>query len=204
MAITDKGEQIYDTLVTDVFVNSPNVKEYVMCFVSEMDRLFEELENVYYGRLIDDAVGVQLDWIGNILNRSRAIPLPRISFGFVGASNVDGFSDEAAPAVGGTFFGEGDAGFDVTPLADDEYRRVLKSIAFIAASQTNDINTVYKSIAIVLGRVPQTFEIVATGNDRSMRLDFAISEVSSTESLLVQYMTRYFVPVGTELIIDRV
>ena len=80
--VSNKGTEIFDRLRLLQYENSPNLKEYINAYVAEMDILFEEIEKVYQGRFIENAMGRQLDIIGIILDEPRGINLPTQFFGF--------------------------------------------------------------------------------------------------------------------------
>ena len=143
-----------DAMLLSQYQNSPNLREHLMCYVSELDLLFEEMQNVYYGRFLANAVGAQLDVIGIILQQHRSIILGEEYFGFNGAPGATKMADGANPNDGGVFFSADNAGLEVTPLTDTMYRRVLEVIAFLTNKDSLDINTVYKVVTMILNRVP--------------------------------------------------
>ena len=108
--IKNKGEQIMDAMLLSQYQNSPNLREHLMCYVSELDLLFEEMQNVYYGRFLANAVGAQLDVIGIILQQHRSIILGEEYFGFNGAPGATKMADGANPNDGGVFFSADNAG----------------------------------------------------------------------------------------------
>ena len=72
---TDKGKQIMEGLLLNQYQNSPLLQEYMMAFIAELDLLFEQTEEVYLGRFLENAVGKQLDIIGIILQQTRSVIL---------------------------------------------------------------------------------------------------------------------------------
>ena len=99
----DKATQIMESMLLQQYQNSPNLKEYMGCFIAELDILFAETERVYLGRFIEYAFGAQLDVLGIILGQSRAVELPTAWFGFTDAGTITipgiaGFSDETTPS----------------------------------------------------------------------------------------------------------
>jgi hypothetical protein len=174
-----------------------------MAFISEFDFLFESIQQVYEGRLLENAVGEQLDIIGVILGQSRSVILPQFWFGFVGALDVTKMADEATPAEGGMFKSEGVGAGAVTPLDDETYRRLLKAKASLLNSETIDVNTTYHFVSVLLGMIPGTFKLTDLGS-RKMELTLANSEVSDTNLSLILYATKYFVPAGVTFTINQV
>jgi hypothetical protein len=213
--VEDKGTQIMEAMILDEYRDSPNLKEYMSCFLAELDLLFAETEKVYLGRMLEYATGVQLDVIGEVLRLKRAIELPNTWFGFsddgvVTIPGIAGMADENDPLNGGQFRDENNAGFEITPLDDLTYRRALATKAMCNNLYTADINTVYEVITMLLGRVIADMELrtsqtsittVSTG--RTVELRVASSEISIREGALVEYMSRYFIPTGTVFILNR-
>ncbi len=213
-ATTDKGKQIMEGLLLNQYANSPDLKEFIMAFVAEMDLLFEQIEEVYLGRFIENAVGRQLDIIGIILQQPRAVVLPSIWFGFSDNGfippKVDGMADAAEPAVGG-LFRDGNFGGAVTPLDDTTYRRVLLARGIIANRDTADINLAYYAISTLLGRIPSTFELRDADSNtpntvprRVIDLLLSSKDVTERDELLIYYMSKYFIPAGTTFKITKV
>ncbi len=159
-AITlDKGTQIFDRMIIDKYQNSPNFKEYAGAFVSEMDLLFEQIERVYLGRFLKNAVGRQLDIIGIILGQERSVSLPIAFFGMSdnGTPSVpmDKLADEAYPADGGLFKDENQLAYTIVPLSDTIYRRLLTAKAFLSTKSTIDTNITYYALSMLLGSTPR-------------------------------------------------
>jgi len=203
MIVTDKGKQVMEGLLLNQYQNSPNLQEYLMAFISELDFLFETTQRVYEERFLDKAVGAQLDVIGIILQQPRTVILPELWFGFQGGLNVDKMANESAPAIGGMFKDEATGYGDITPLSDVHYRRLLMAKASIMNSTTIDINTAYHVISLLLERVPSNFKIEDLGS-RSIQLTISTTNVSDTEVSLILYATKYFVPAGITFTINKV
>lgn len=192
-----------DKMILNQYQNSPNMREFYMAFVTEMDYLFEQIETVYLGRLIEYAAGSQLDVIGIILQQSRAVELPTLYFGFQGAVGATKMAGESAPAEGGVFRSEDNVGFEVTPLDDATYKRLLIAKSHAMNSSTADINLAYKVISTLLGRIPATFELNTMATKHvELKVDFA--HVSGAEVSLIYYATKYFVPAGVTFTILQV
>ena len=201
--VTNKGELIMEGLLLNQYQNSTNLKEYMMAFVSEMDYLYKEIQEVYLGRFLALAVGKQLDVIGVILNQSRSVTLNSIWFGFQNATTAhDGMADENTPSDGGLFKSE-NLTQEITPLSDSVYRRVLLMIALLSTRDSCDINLVYSSVITLLGRVPSSISLVDLGNRRT-ELNLPSGEVTDSEVLLIEVMEPYFMPMGVPLNINRI
>ena len=165
---------------------------------------------MYYGRFIDLAVGTQLDVIGIILQQQRSVILPTVFFGFQGALDVAGMSDEATPAIGGIFKDENIGDGEITALDDITYRRMLLAKAALLNRETCDLTLTYFVIGTLLNRAPSVFELrdsdSGVGGIDNRRVDLLISggDVSDQEIGLILYMTKYFVPAGVTFTITQV
>lgn len=203
---TTKGTEIMEAMLLDQYKESTNLKEYYKAFIAEMDILFEEISKVYLGRTLEYATGYQLDVIGRILQQERTIELPRLYFGFSGATGVAGMADESALSFGGVFLGENSLGFVVTPLDDITYRKVLRVKALVGMkSQGNrpEVDEVYNLITILIGKVPKTFQLEELA-DRVLQLTVASNEIGPADLQLIDYMSRYFTPLGAKFTIIQV
>lgn len=200
---TTKGTETMEGLLLSQYANSPNMKEYFGAFISELDILFEQADEVYLGQMLEFAVGSQLDVIGVILDQSRNVELPSFWFGFQGAPDVAKMSDEAFPTDGGLFQDENFSGFVTTPLDDATYRKVLIAKAICNNLQTCSINDAYYIIQTLIGFIPAVFSIVEV-SPRFMQLNIAAVEVNMNSTALVNYMAKYFVPNGVTFSISRV
>lgn len=207
--VTDKGKQIMEGMLLSQYTNSPKLQEYFMAFIAELDLLFQQNAEVYYGRFIELAVGEQLDVIGIILQQQRSVILPTLFFGFQGVPDVSGMTDEATPAIGGIFKDENIGEGEITALDDLTYRRMLLAKAALLNRETNTLSLAYFVIGTLLDRAPSVFEIrdsdSGIGLDKR-RVDLLISgtAVSDQELGLILYMTKYFVPAGTSFTITQV
>ncbi len=188
-----KGTNILERLLLSQYKDSPNLLEYYSCFITEVDTLFKSIEDTYLGMLLESAVGDQLDKIGLILGQDRLVNLPEVYFGFEGSTLSEGFSDDAAPQSGGTFLDENS--ISTNKLDDATYRKVLLVKAIVTNRDTSDINLAYYLVSVVLGRVPFTFRIEDLGN-RDVKLTLGINEVSTNEALLIEFISKFFVPLG--------
>jgi len=203
MAILDKGEQILDNLLLSQYKSSPILKQYLMAYIGEMDYLFQNIEEVYLGRMLDSAIGVQLDIIGVILNQSRNIDIQTIYFGFQGAPAIDGFGDTADPQVGGVFKSLEQGSFTVDPLDDAVYRRVLYCKANLLNRDDISIELIYESINILFNRVPKHI-VVTEPASMKVNLELLGTDTRNDELLLISYMAKYFIPAGVTFTISTI
>lgn len=201
-----RGTQVMEGLLLTQYQNSENLKEYYGAFFKEMDFLFEQIEEVYFGRYIEEAVGEQLDKIGRILNQSRSVPLQEVYFGFRDANGgiVDGFADESSPTLGGLFLSEEQDGYTVVPLDDTRYRRVLMTLGIVLNQDASHINLLYYLVSSLLGKAPAYLRIIETA-PQELTLNVEATDVTPTEQgLLYYFITKYLVPTGTSILINRV
>lgn len=198
---TTKGTEMMESLLLSQYKSSTNLKAYISAFTAEMDVLFEQTSKVYLGRTLEYASGHQLDVIGRILGQSRNIELSPFWFGFVGASGSAAMADEAVPAAGGLFLSEDDVGYTITPLADHEYVRLLRAKAMLhGIDLVEPVSRVflYEVLVILMGFVPKTFTLTELPN-RNLQLDLDDAEVPLRDKQLINYASRYFLPLGAKL-----
>lgn len=208
-AVTDKATQIMDKLLLTYLTDKPNMREFLLAFVAEMDYLMEQINEVYLGRFLENAVGEQLDVIGIILQQNRRVVLPSVYFGFQGATGgIAGMADENAPATGGIFRSGNDFEGDEAPLTDTQYKRLLLVKAFCMNGKTSSVNQIYFYIQTLLGRSPSYMELEQVNtagsnlDSRIVILNLSSQEVTIAEVSLVTYASKYFVPAGTSFTIQ--
>jgi hypothetical protein len=210
-AVTDKATQIMDKMLLTYLVDKPNLREYLLAFISEVDFLLEHTNEVYLGRFLQNAVGEQLDVIGIILNQNRRIVLPKINFGFEGADGaIAGMSDESSPAKGGTFRNEEEQSGGEIPLTDSQYRRLLLVRASCMNKETSSTNQFYHYLQTLFGRAPSFMELEqsstvgSTLDSRVIILRLKSAEMANDEVSLAEYAAEFFIPAGTSLSIQLI
>jgi len=198
---TVKGVEIMLGMLLDQYQNKPLLLAYFKAFFEEMDNLFSQLDAVYLGRTIEQAVGVQLDILGVIIDQSRQIALANLFFGFQGAGEK--MAASATPADGGIFKGSESEGFVTVPLTDAVYRRLLLAKSQVHNRHAISINQMYSAVSTLLGRTPRRLELQSTG---LRQLDLVMSQEDTTaqDEQLVQYLAQYIIPLGTTLVVSRV
>lgn len=213
---TDRGTAIMKLMLLDQYQDSPNLLQYFGAYFKELDMLFEQLESVYVGRFLENAIGKQLDIIGVILGQSRGIPVDAIWFGFqdepVGSppDGIDGMATEASPQEGGVFRSDDQLGFDVTPLDDITYRSVLYAIAKVSNRDTCDLDLAYEVVTILLGRKHSVLlirtpdSLVNPTPSQTIELDLSVLEASDAQVELLSYMSKYFVPTGITFTVNLI
>ena len=207
MVNTTKGTDLANRLLLMQYQPSPIYNQYKAAFVDEMDLLFEQVERVYLGRFIENAVGTQLDIIGIILDEDRDVSLPTQFFGFSnnGAiiANVASFADEATPAEGGVFRSEEQTSTSNSSLGDIVYRKLLLAKAYLSTQQVCSFDVAYHALATLLGRVPVKFELTSIGA-RQVQLEVDSTDVSLNDVSYISYFSQYLVPLGTSFTINRI
>ena len=214
---TDKGAKLRDGLLISQYGDSPILSAYIGAYTSEMDWLFENIEAVYLGRMLEYAVGANLDVIGIILDEPRTVELPTQYFGFKDESSspesgVDGFADESAATDGGIFKDESQGEGTSLPLGDSEYRRLLLAKALVSNRTESGIDGCYKIISTLLGRTPSgmkllTSDTLVDGNlvsGRNIELQLLRSDTTIADDALVTYFGRYLAPMGSEFTVTRI
>jgi len=201
-SITDKGTQIMDGLMLRQYHESPNMTQYLHAYVEEMDDLFCAIEDVYFGRFLETAIGAQLDVICVILQQSRNIDLGSVYFGFQGATGATSFGSTTDPLVGGTFKSLNQGSALITPLSDEVYRKVLTCKGALLNSDTSSIEDIYHSVTILIGRVPTKMIITEPAN-LQVQLELDVATIRDEDELLLLFMARYFIPTGVTFTIIK-
>ena len=209
--ITDKGTQLMERMLLMQYSNSTNLKEYIGAFVSEMDYLFQQIEEVYQGRFIKNAVGRQLDIIGIILDEERGINLPRQFFGFSDSNNgspipfpnTAKMADKSSPTDGGIFRSSEQSFTNNYVLSDTEFRRLLYAKATLLTRDECSRDNAYYIMSLLLGRFPRIMQIEEPA-PRRLLINFSTEDVSMADVALISYFGKYLIPLGTSLTIQRV
>lgn len=206
---TTKGTDIMDAMMLSQYSGSVNLRTYMLAFVEEMDYLFEQTEEVYLGRMLEFAVGRQQDVLGIILDQPRTVSISKGYFGFVGAGLPGKMADEASPAIGGYFKGEGEENYAVTPLDDDTYRRLLLAKAYANTLSNASIEETYQMVIQLLGHVPRKIQLLTSASilgtvaARTVELQLSSEDTSISDAALIDYFSKFMVPLGTTFLINR-
>ena len=200
MGSSNTGTELMESLLLNQYQNSKNLKEYFGCYFKEMDFLFEQIESVYFGRLIEFAEGAQLDIIGKILNQKRSVVLPTQWFGLsdngVPPTNVLGMADENIPFAGGLFKDESQGTDPTAPLSDTKYRRLLLAKAHIMNNDVSDLNLLYSVAIIILGRVPPYMKVLEPLPSTVVMYMDSNNVTTEEISLLEYFADKYLIPSG--------
>lgn len=184
---------IMEEMLLSQYRNSPNLKEYLGCYMAELDELFVQMESVIDGRLLDNATGYSLDIIGRILVCSRGIEVPVGYFGFEGADGAKKMANRATPTDGGIFLSQGKRLSTTTALSDTSYRRLLKARAYCITRESFSIDDLCTVIELIVGRtIPQT--VVESGMALDLRIRSA--NLTSGERIIIRAVKDWFIPMG--------
>jgi len=194
MSYSTRGTDTMKAMLLSQYVCSPNVQEYLLAYVTEMDLLFKSINDVYWGRFLETAVGAQLDIIGDILQQSRSINIPTEYFGFLGAVGANSFNE-------GVFKSSTETGYTVTPLNDTVYRKVLKARALIMTEKVFSEDVIYNAITEIIGTRYPTMKITNLGYEVSLTLPAAV-DVSTV--VLIIAISSWLIPMAYKLTITTV
>jgi len=197
-----RAYDLMEIMILDQYTNSVNLKTYMKAYLDELDILMEQTHLLYLGRMLEFAEGRQLDIIGEILQQSRSIIIDVPGegwFGFQLAPDVLGFGNRAGDyPVGyspGFFQGRGWYPWKFEPLSDIEYRGVLLARGYVCNNKTRDINTTYKAIELLLGKIPKYIKLIDLGT-RQVTLELEAGWTTSKEVDLIKAVTKWFIPMG--------
>jgi hypothetical protein len=200
--VEDKGSSLMELMLLDQYTNSTLLKQYFRAYTEEMDFLFAQISEVYFGRMLEYAIGKQLDVIGEILQQKRSVFLPNVYFGFQGATDVDGIASLALPNAGGTFRSIYQGDIVAAPLSDTIYRRVLQVIGMCTSSETVDLEFVYQVVIVLMGKHLSLMQLSDAGH-RIVNLTLYRKDVTDADIQLLFYMTKYFIPNGVSFTITQ-
>jgi len=215
-----RGYDLMELLLLDQYTNSVNFKLYMKAYLDELDELLYQTHEVYLGRMLEFAIGRQLDIIGEILQQSRSILLSQDAkkwFGFFpyvdarGLGNLQGIYPPSL--VGNPQDTEGyEPGWfkpmhwypwQYAPLTDEEYRGVLLARGYVCNNRTRDINTTYKVIHLMLGRVPKYIKLIEI-NPREIVLELENDSTTSNERDLIVELKKWFIPMGVNFTVSLI
>lgn len=156
-------------LVTE-FRESPKLKGYIEALLSEANPLEQVLQDVITERWLDNAVGTQLDILGEIVGQSRILVDATIVFyfGFDPAPGAQSFGSVSSPSVGGRFRDVDESTTGNRTLTDDEYRvfikaRIIKNSIIPTLQETVDFFKFLFSVNQVIILDGDMFYIVQIG-----------------------------------------
>lgn len=118
--------------VTQQFVDKDVFDRYLQLILDQNNSLQEVFKQLLQQRSIDEAVGAQLDIIGDIVGQPRVLLNTDLFkfFSFLGYPTGDSFGDLDDPSVGGLFFDVDGSLSGNTSLTDEQYRLFIKAKIF--------------------------------------------------------------------------
>ena len=197
---TTKGTEIMNLLLLSQYKSSPLLIQYFSAFIGELDLLFEQVQRVYYGRMLEYATGAQLDKLGEIVDITREYLIDDDFFGFLDSEDSGGFSSISFPGDGEewrSYARRGTGGV----FSDDLYKRAIRAKGLCNGPDPFTVDFVYKIVGILLNKIPN-FMILE--DIAGATLFLSPSDVSFEEDLLIRKMIQYFIPAGTEFKIEYI
>lgn len=191
------GTELMESMLLEQYQSSTNLKAYINIFMKELNLLFKATDDTYFGRLVVNAVGYQLDVIGKILQQSRNMVLTEDPFfGFQGATGADGMADEATPLDGGIFKDGGVSHYEISPLSDDMYRRVLLARGMIVSQEVLSVSRLYEVLYVLL---PKSGNIQITEKLTHTEVIMSAATVSNLELSMLHEVRGWLIHAGERI-----
>lgn len=166
----------YIALITDEHRDKPLFVAMVTMVVQPLIDIANQMRQLVFDFDLDDAVGVQLDVVGEWVGLSRVLSVPLTGIYF---------SWDSTALLGwdsGSWKGDFDPTTGLTSLPDDEYRRLLK--AKIAANQWDGTMEGAQSIWNQVFAGQQAI-LLQDNQDMSMTLGFVGAPLSAIQQALL-------------------
>ncbi len=188
----------WDVIDEKIYSDKPVLRAILTAFGAEMDELNQAINDIKNKRWIDTAEGVQLDGIGEIVDRNRQIDkaIAIRLFGFYGQTNTAGFGQAR-------FRGRNESYLASYILDDAEYKLALA----LKATKNNSRGTaedtiaslkyVFKTTTVILHEPGNANIVIAIGKkltDNEILLSNAIDLIIKAGGVGVKYKA-YFPPV---------
>ena len=185
----------WDVIDEKIYDDKPVLRAILTAFGAEMDELNQAINDIKNKRWIDTAEGVQLDGIGEIVDRNRQIDkaIAVQVFGFQGQPNIAGFGEAR-------FRGANESTLATYILDDSEYKLVLalkamKNNSRATAEDTiNSLKYIYNAPAISYEEVGNANVIVGIGKkltDNEKLLANAVDLVVKAGGVGMKYKSYY-------------
>lgn len=119
----------YTALITSQHRDKPKFVAMVSAVAGAIGDITAAIQSLPRSFDLDDAVGKQLDIVGEWIGQPRTVGgvLTLGYFGFSDNVVAEPFGEEGDPSIGGRFYEEGEAFTSTSVLADPEYRTVLRA-----------------------------------------------------------------------------
>jgi hypothetical protein len=185
----------WDVIDGKIYDDKPVLRAILTAMGAEMDELNQVVNDLKNKRWIDTAEGVQLDGIGEIVDRNRQIDraIAVQVFGFQGQPNIAGFGEAR-------FRGADESTLATYILDDSEYKLVLalkamKNNSRATAEDTiNSLKYIYNAPAISYEEVGNANVIVGIGKkltDNEKLLANAVDLVVKAGGVGMKYKSYY-------------
>lgn len=148
------------------YQDKPIMYALIESICEEMDEIDVVINDLNTKRWIDTAEGVQLDGLGDIVERDRIVnqSIQLTFFGFEGQPNSLGFGQARFRSAEESYLSS-------SKLSDDEYRLVLRAKVFKNCSLTyaedtiNSLKFLFDTDRIILSEIGNAKFIVAVGRE---------------------------------------
>lgn len=176
-------------LLIGQYQDSVNLKGFIDNEMVQFSALHTDCLNMLTQRTLENAVGYNLEVLGEIVGQPRGYnkTINGVFFGFFGAFGSDTFGTVGDAGEGGIFKSVSDREFDLTLQTDEEYRRFIK-VRIIKNKSNLNIDDM---IDIVLLGVQSTSEVTVTENSANFVLTFSTALTEPEKLLLTD---RKFLP----------
>jgi hypothetical protein len=171
--------------VTQQFKNKDIFDKYLQLMLSGYEDVQTVFKDIIQQRSIDNAEGVQLDTIGEIVGQPRElITLDLFEyFGFEGAPTSLGFGDLSDPSIGGEFYSSGTPAGGSYVLDDPTYRIFIRS-KILKNNTASTPEQLIKFISFIFGGIVVFLE----EGDAHIVINFG-RELSELEKNLIYYIS---------------
>lgn len=185
----------WDVIDEKIYDDKPVLRAILTALGAEMDELNQAINDLKNKRWIDTAEGVQLDGIGEIVDRNRQIDkaIAVQVFGFQGQPNVVGFGQAR-------FRGANESNLESYILDDTEYKLVLALKAMMNNSRAtaedtiNSLKYVYNAPIVSLEEIGNANIIIGIGknlSDNEKLLANAVDLVVKAGGVGLKYKSYY-------------
>lgn len=182
------------------YQESPKFLAYLKALLAAPVELEGVLQKVALQTDIDQAEGMNLDVLGEIVGISRIVPnsIPVQFFGFQGQPGALVFGEEGYPGNGGRFREETESEFATSVLADPDYRLLLK--AKIVKNHSKGTNEdMLKGLSYLFGQGGMAVQ-VAVNDQGGMAVQVAVGrQLTFLEKVLITNLDVLPKPAGVRI-----
>jgi hypothetical protein len=178
-----------DELILTQYKNSPNLINYIKCFLAPMQEQATSMSESYFSLQINYATGHALDKIARIVGESRIIR-------GAAALGYFGFKEEpsAFPLDEGIFFSYGEAESGDLVLSDPALRNIIRA-RIIKNTSGGKIEDILEYLQLLIGR-----EVDIEITEETAHIDVTVKEVlGPQDKTLVAFKVYEIVPTGVSV-----